>query len=312
MTYKIAIVGATSLIGQEIINILAENNNPDWTLTALTSSKMAGREISYGDDVLKTQNMDGYDYGQSDIVVVADYPREAEFIVRQALSQNIKVIDCTGITLFNQDHDLLTSLPSSTTLQLVKTLSSLHKAATIKRAVVSTYQAASTQGKAGMDELFDQSRKFFVSDGIENTVFAKQLAFNVIPQVGNFMDDGQTQAEWGIAAEIKKCLDKNIRLSATCVTTPVFIGTGIAVNVEFNNDMDVKTAKSIWRESEDVIIIDETSEMEFVTPAEIAGEDSVFVSRLRNDSTLDNGISFWCAGDNVRLMALHAVNHISS
>jgi len=205
-------------------------------------------------------------------------------------------------------RDNLVSLPSAISSQLIATLKPLQTHAKIKRIVVSTYQAVSVEGKDGMDELFNQSRKFFVTDGLENDVFQKQVSFNVIPQIGDFMDDAQTRAEWVINAEIKRHIDKNIKTSATCVIVPTFVGSGLSVNVEFDADMDAKTAKSIWRDNSDVIIIDEASEMEFVTPAEVAGEDAIFVSRLRNDSTVDNGISFWSSADNIRAcVALRAV-----
>ncbi len=171
------------------------------------------------------------------------------------------------------------------------------------------FEATSGEGKDGMDELFNQSRKFFVTDGLENVVFNKQIVFNTIPQIGDFMDDGKTQSEWSLSAEVKKLLDKDIKITATCVQVPVFIGHGISVNVEFEGDIDAKIAMDLWRSDHDITVIDRASEMEFVTPVEIAGEDSVFISRIREDSTLDSGLSFWCAADNTRATtAIRAVN----
>lgn len=308
MGNNIAIIGASGVVGHEILNILAEIEFPIDALYPLTSKKMAGREMSFGDQDIKTESMDEFDYGRADLVFVTGYQKEAKSIVKKALDAGAKVIDCTGETLFDETHDNLVSLPTSASSQLLSALTPLHASSKIKRVVVSTYEATSVEGKDGMDELFNQSRKFFVSDSMENNVFDKQISFNAIPQIDAMMDDGQTNAEWRLSAEIKKSLDKDISVSATCVVVPIFIGTGMAVNVEFHDDIDAKQARSIWRDNEGTVVIDTGSEMEYVTPAEIAGEDSVFISRVRNDSTVDNGISFWCAADNIRgTMAMHAV-----
>lgn len=308
MTYNVAIIGVLSLVGHEILNILAETEFPIGKLYPLTTKKMSGREMSFGDRDVITHNMDDFDYSKADIVFVAGQDREAKSIIQKSLKANAKVIDCTGASLFDEAHDNLKSLPTSASAQLLSILTPLHESAKIKRVVVSTYEAVSVEGKDGMDELFNQSRKFFVSDAPENNFFDKQISFNVIPQIGDVMDDGQTNAEWRLSAEIKKCLDKEITVTATSVAVPIFIGTGMAVNVEFNSDIDAKMARQIWRDNDDTVVIDAGSEMEYVTPAEIAGEDSVFISRVRNDSTVNSGISFWCAADNIRAcMAVRAV-----
>jgi aspartate-semialdehyde dehydrogenase len=190
--------------------------------------------------------------------------------------------------------------PNCSTIAMLMALKPLHDHAKIKRVVVSTYQSVSGAGKGGMDELFDQSRKFFVTDGMETEIFAKQIAFNVLPQIDVFMDDGSTKEEWKMMVETKKILDKSIKVSATCVRVPVFVGHAAAVNVEFNNECTAKDARKLWRDFDGITIIDESSEMEYVTPIEIAGEDDVFISRIREDISVENGLSFWCVGDNVR------------
>jgi aspartate-semialdehyde dehydrogenase len=309
MSYNVAIIGASGVVGHEILNVLSQTQFPIKTLAPLTSTKMSGREMSFGDIDVKTQGMDNFDYSGLDILFVTGVLKDAKDIIATALKAGAKVIDCTGATSLGDPRDNLVSMPSSISSQMIAALKPLQIHAKIKRIVVSTYQAVSVEGKDGMDELFNQSRKFFVTDGLENDVFRKQISFNVIPQIDQFMDDGQTQAEWTLSAEIKRHLDKDIKTSATCVVVPTFIGHGASINVEFDNDMDAKTAKSLWRDEDGIIVIDEASEMEFVTPADTAGEDSVFISRLRNDSTLDNGISFWCVADNIRAsLALRAVN----
>lgn len=309
MSYNVAIIGASSVVGHEILNILADTEFPIKTLSPLTSAKMAGREMSFGDKDIKTQSMDMFDYAGADILFVTGILKDAKDVIAKALKAGAKVIDCTGKTSLDDPRDNLVSMPSAISAQIITALKPLQMHAKIKRVVVSTYQAVSVEGKDGMDELFNQSRKFFVTDGLESDVFSKQISFNTIPQVDQFMDGGQTQAEWALSAEIKRHLDKNIKTTATCVVVPTFIGHGASVNVEFESDMDAKTAKSLWRDQDDIIVIDEASEMEFVTPADTAGEDSTFISRLRNDSTLDNGISFWCVADNIRAsVALRAVS----
>jgi aspartate-semialdehyde dehydrogenase len=309
MGYKVAIVGATSLVGSEIINILAEPESLSVdALYALTSKKQSGREMSFGDKDIQTQDQDAFDFTSVDIVFYTTEYQPSKDIIKKALKAGVKVIDCTGLTLFDEKQSHLFSMPSSRGQQLLSALRPLMKYTKIKRVCVSTFEATSGIGKDGMDELFNQSRKFFVTDGLENLVFNKQIVFNTIPQIDEFMDDGQTKSEWLLNAEIKRFLDKDIKVSATCVQVPVFIGHGMAVNVECEGNIDAKIAMDLWRADNDTTVIDRASEMEYVTPIEIAGEDSVFISRIREDSTLDNGLSFWCAADNVRAtMAVKAV-----
>jgi aspartate-semialdehyde dehydrogenase len=303
MTHNIAVVGATGTIGHEIINILIERNFPIKDFYALASKKQVGREISYGDLTIKTLNVDGFDFSKIDMMFYAGNEIEADEIIAAALKSNVKIIDCIGATLFNDTNDNIVCLPSPIATQIIETLKPLHAHAAIKRIVVSTYQAVSSEGQDGMDELFNQSRKFFVSDELENHVFAKTISFNVIPQIDKFMDDGQTFVEWRLNAEVKKFIDKKIKFTATCVSVPVFIGHAAAITVEFDGDMDAKMAKSLWRSIDDIVMIDTNSDMEFVTPVEISGEDSIYISRLRNDSSVDSGISYWCVADNIRATA---------
>lgn len=303
MAYNIAVVGASGTIGHEIMNILIERDFPIKDFYALASKKQVGREISYGDQSIKTLNVDGFDFAKIDMMFYAGNEIEADDIIAAASKSNVKIIDCIGATLFNDANDNIVCLPSPIATQIIETLKPLHKHAAIKRVVVSTYQAVSSEGQDGMDELFNQSRKFFVSDELEHHVFGKTISFNVIPQIDKFMDDGQTLVEWRMNAEIKKFIDKKIKLSATCVSVPVFVGHGATVTVEFDGDMDAKTAKSIWRGIDSIVMIDTNSDMEFVTPVEISGEDSIYISRLRNDSSVDSGISYWCVADNIRATA---------
>ena len=309
MGFNIAVYDSASLIGHEIITVLAECELPIDDIYALTPIKQSGREMSFGDKDIKTLNVDKFDFSTVDLLIHSGHGRDAKDIMDKAFKANKLVVDAGGHYLFDDiNHDKCHSLPTPIAAQLLTVLKPLQEQTTIKRVVISTYEATSGEGKDGMDELFNQSRKFFVHDAMETNVFGKQIAYNVIPQVDEFMKDGVTQSEWRIAAEVKKLLNKDIKVAATCVQVPVFIGHGISVNVEFNEDIDAKTARSLWRATDGITIIDTQSEMEFVTPVEIAGEDAIFLSRIRNDSTVDSGLSFWCVADNVRASsALKAV-----
>lgn len=310
MTHKIAIFDVSTMIGQEIISILADTDFPVSQLFPLISARQSGREISFGNQDVKTINKDGFDFKECDLFFHTGQGQEAKDMIHKSVKAGCKVIDIGGHHFFDDiaKHQCV-SLPSAVSGQLMAALMPLHAAAAIKRVVVSTYEATSSLGKDGMDELFNQSRKFFVHDEMENHVFGKQIAFNVIPQTDIFMEDGQTKSEWRVVAEMKHQFGKDVKVTATCVQVPVFIGHSLSVNVEFDQDLDVKTARRLWREAKVVTIIDVASEMEFVTPAEIAGEDDVFISRIRQDMSVEHGLSFWCAADNVRSsLALKAVD----
>jgi aspartate-semialdehyde dehydrogenase len=308
---SIAIIGAHTLIGHEILNCLSEIDNAPETVYALTPKRETGKAVSYGEKDLETTDQDIFDYASVKIVFYAGDTHGADVYIDKALSLNAKVIDCTGASFLNdKHHDNLIAIPSPRSLILSSVLKPLMRRGDIKRICVTTMEAASGEGKDGMDELFNQCRKFFVSDGMDNNVFAKQIAFNVIPQVEDFGEGGHTHAEKQTANEMKILLGDNVSTSVTCMSVPVFMGHGFSVNVEFNAEMDAKTARNIWTERDNILVIERESEMKFVTPIEIAGEDSLFISRVRDDKTLDNGISFWCVADNIRYVALQAISNI--
>lgn len=311
MGQSIAVIGATGLIGHEIISILGDGDYDIKTIHALTSKKQSGKEISFGDRDIITRDMDDYDYAGIDIVFYTQQLAPSKTKIMSLAQQGIRVIDCSGIMTFEPAHDLITTLPSARAQLLLTALKPITKYTNIKRVCVSTYEATSGEGKDGMDELFNQSRKFFVHDAMETNVFDKQIAFNVLPQIDGFMDDGQATSEWVLSAEIKKFLDEDIKVSATCVQVPTFIGHGMTVNVECGGDIDVSTAIDLWRGDHNTTVIDRMSEMEFITPAEIAGEDTVYISRVRADQTLDHGLSFWCVADNIRTcIAMNAIEKL--
>lgn len=325
MGYTVAVVGATGAVGHEMLTTLADRKFPADKVIPLASAKSAGHEVSYGDKNLKVQALDGFDFTGVDIVLSSAGAKiSAEFAPR-AVAAGAVVIDNTSHFRMDPDVPLVVpevnpeaiadykkkgiiANPNCSTIQMVVALKPLHDIAKVKRIVVATYQSVSGAGKDGMDELFEQSRKFFVTDGIKPQVFSKQIAFNVIPQIDVFMDDGSTKEEWKMMVETKKIMGSDIKVSATCVRVPVFIGHSEAINVEFEGEMSPKIARMAWKKSKGVSVIERESEMEFVTPAEIAGEDDVFISRVRSDQTVDNGLSFWCVSDNVRKgAALNAV-----
>lgn len=325
MGYKVAVIGATGIVGHEIISTLAERNFPVDELVPLASRRSSGRPISFGDKDITVKALEDYDFKGVDIVLSSAGGHISEQFVPVATKAGAVVIDNTSH--FRNDPDIpliipeingdmiadykkknIIANPNCSTIQMLMALKPLHDEAKVKRVVVSTYQSVSGAGKDAMDELFNQCRKFFVNDVLERQVFGKQIAFNVLPQIDAFMDDGQTKEEWKMAAETKKILGKDVKVAATCVRVPVFIGHGVAVNVEFENEMTPSTARRLWRDFDGVTVIDVESEMEYVTPVDIAGEDDVFISRVRADSTVDYGLSFWCVADNIRKgAALNAV-----
>ena len=317
MGYKVAVIGATGMVGHEMLAILNEREFPVSEIVALASKRSSGAKVSYGDKDITVQALEDYDFKGTDIVLSSAGAKiSAEFAPKAAMAGAI-VIDNTSHFRTDPDVPLIVpeinpdamagykkkniiSNPNCSTIGMLMALKPLHDVAKIKRIVVSTYQSVSGAGKDGMDELFNQSRKFFVTDGLDKNVFQKQIAFNVLPQIDAFMDDGSTKEEWKMMVETKKILDKSIKVSATCVRVPVFVGHGAAVNVEFNDECTAKDARKAWRSFDGVTVIDETSEMEYVTPVEIAGEDDVYISRIREDGGVDNGLSFWCVSDNLR------------
>lgn len=325
MGFKVAVVGATGNVGHEILNILDERNFPADEVVALASGRSAGREVSFGDVDLKVQELATFDFSGTDIVLSSPGAKvSAEFAPKAAKAGAI-VIDNTSQFRMDPDVPLIVpevnpeaiagykkrgiiANPNCSTIQMLVALKPLHDLATVKRVVVSTYQSVSGAGKEAMDELFNQTRSIFMNDRKEPEVFPKVIAFNAIPQIDEFMDDHMTKEEWKMMVETKKILGSSIKVCANCVRVPVFIGHAEMVNVEFENDISARDAKKALRDFDGITLIDLESEMEFVTPAEIAGEDDVFVSRLREDPTVENGLNFWCVADNLRKgAALNAV-----
>jgi aspartate-semialdehyde dehydrogenase len=317
MSYKVAVVGATGNVGHEMLNILHEREFPVSDVVALASARSVNRTVSFGDADLKVQDLAKYDFTGTDIVLSSPGAKVSAEFAPIAGKAGAVVIDNTSHFRMDPDVPLIVpevnahaipeytkkniiANPNCSTIQMVVALKPLHDLAKIKRVVVSTYQSVSGSGKAAMDELFNQSRGVFMNQEMRPEEYPKAIAFNVIPQIDQFMDDHMTKEEWKMAVETKKILDPKIKVCANCVRVPVFIGHAEMVNVEFENDISAKEAMRALRDAPGVTVIDLDSEMEYVTPAEIAGEDDVFVSRMREDPTVENGLNFWCVADNLR------------
>lgn len=325
MGYKVAIVGASGNVGREMLSTLKERHFPISEIVALASSRSAGNEVSFGDDDLKIQDLAKYDFKGTDIVLSSAGAKVSAEFAPRATAAGAVVIDNTSHFRMDPDVPLVVpevnpeaiadykkkgiiANPNCSTIQMVVALKPLHDAAKIKRVVVSTYQSVSGAGKEAMDELFNQTRAIFMNGSPQASVLKKQIAFNVIPQIDVFMDDRRTKEEWKMDVETRKILDKNIKVCANCVRVPSFIGHAEMVNVEFENELTVPDAMSLLQKAAGIQVIDLETEMEFVTPVEIQGEDSVFISRLREDTTVENGLNFWCVSDNLRKgAALNAV-----
>jgi aspartate-semialdehyde dehydrogenase len=323
--FKVAIVGATGNVGREMLDILAERRFPVSEVVALASSRSLGREVSFGDRTLKCKNLEHYDFSDTDICLMS-----AGGSVSKEWSPKIGAVGCVVIdnsSAWRMDPDVplvvpevnaeaakgfsrkyIIANPNCSTAQLVVALKPLHDKATIKRVVVATYQSVSGAGKDAMDELFAQTRAVFVSDPVEPKKFPKRIAFNVIPEIDVFMEDGFTKEEWKMVAETKKILDPKIKLVATCVRVPVFIGHSEAVNIEFENPISADEARDILREAPGCLVIDRREPGGYITPHEAAGEDATYISRIREDPTVDNGLVLWCVSDNLRKgAALNAI-----
>ncbi|TXH37700.1 MAG: aspartate-semialdehyde dehydrogenase [Rhodospirillaceae bacterium] len=326
MAYKVAVVGATGNVGREILQTLADRQFPVSEVVALASERSAGSEVSFGEeDVLKVQRLDTYNFKGVDIVLSSPGAKVSAVFSPKAASAGAVVIDNTSHFRMEPDVPLVVpevnaqaianytkrgiiANPNCSTIQMVVALKPLHDLAKIKRVVVATYQSVSGAGKEGMDELFNQTRAIYMNSPVERQKFTKQIAFNLIPHIDVFMEDGYTKEEWKMAAETRKILDPNIPVTATCVRAPIFIGHSEAVNVEFENPITEEEARSALRNAPGVTVIDHRVDEGYVTPAECAGEDAVFVSRLRKDPTVQHGLNFWCVSDNLRKgAALNAV-----
>jgi aspartate-semialdehyde dehydrogenase len=326
MGYKVAVAGATGAVGREILTTLVERAFPVDDVVALASERSAGISVSFGeDDVLKVQDLSSFDFKGTDIVLSSPGAKVSAEQSPRAARAGAVVIDNTSHFRMDPDVPLVVpevnpddiagytrrhiiANPNCSTIQMVLALKPLHELARIRRVVVATYQSTSGAGKDAMDELFNQTRGIYVNEPVKPEQFTKQIAFNVIPQIDVFMEDGATKEEWKMAAETKKILDPAILVTATCVRVPVFIGHAEAINLEFENPIDEDEARQALRNQPGVTVIDHRVNEGYVTPAECAGEDAVFVSRIRTDPTLENGLSLWVVSDNLRKgAALNAV-----
>jgi aspartate-semialdehyde dehydrogenase len=325
MGLKIAVVGATGNVGREILNILDERMFPCEEVIALASRKSIGRELSYGDKLLKVKNLETYDFNGTDIALFSAGSKISEKYGPIAAKSGTVVIDNSSFWRYHDDVPLIVpevnpdavvdfkkrgiiANPNCSTAQLVVVLKPLHDVAKINRVVVSTYQSVSGAGNAAMEELFNQTKGIFVNQAPEPENFTRQIAFNVIPHIDVFMDDGYTKEEWKMLSETKKIVDKNIKLTATCVRVPVFVGHSEAVNIEFEKSISPKKARSILRKAPGVMLVDDPEDEKYITPLECVGDYATFVSRVRVDSTVKNGLSMWVVSDNLRKgAALNAV-----
>jgi len=325
--YRVVVVGATGNVGREILNVLVERQFPFSEIAAVASPRSTGDIIDLGDSgkELKVQNIDHFDFEGWDIALFAAGSEVSRAHAPRAAAAGCTVIDNSSLYRMDPDVPLIVpevnpeaiagyrakniiANPNCSTAQMVVALKPLHDAATIKRVVVATYQSVSGAGKAGMDELFEQSRNIFVGDANSPVKFTKQIAFNVIPHIDGFLDDGSTKEEWKMVVETKKILDPKIKVSATCVRVPVFVGHSEAVNIEFENELSAEQAQAILREAPGVMLVDKREDGGYVTPVECVGEYATYVSRVREDPTVDNGLSIWVVSDNLRKgAALNAV-----
>lgn len=325
MGYRVAVAGATGAVGRELLRILAERNFPVDEVVALASPRSVGREISFGDKaVLKVQNLETFDFKGWDLALFSPGGEVSAIYAPKAAAAGCVVIDNTshfrmepGIPLVVPEVNAsalkkarrgIIANPNCSTAQMLVALKPLHDLFKIKRIVVSTYQAVSGAGKDGMDELFGQTKGTFVNDPPTVAQFTKQIAFNVIPHIDRFMEDGATKEEWKMAVETRKILDPDIQVLATCVRVPVFIGHSEAISIECEKPIDLKKARDALRKAPGVILRDVREDGGYVTPIECVGEDATYVSRLRIDPTVENGLALWCVSDNLRKgAALNAV-----
>jgi aspartate-semialdehyde dehydrogenase len=326
MGYRVAVAGATGTVGREMLNILAERAFPADEVVALASRRSLGTEVSYGDATLKTRDLDGFDFTGFDMALFAIGSDATKEHAPRASRAGCVVIDNSSLYRYEPDVPLIVpevnahaihgyarrnviANPNCSTAQMVVALKPLHDRARVKRVVVSTYQSASGAGKDGIDELWNQTKGMYVpGQEVAPSTFQRQLAFNVIPQIDSFMEDGSTREEWKMVAETKKIMDTRIKVVATCVRVPTFVGHAEAVNVEFEDFLDEEEARDLLRESPGIMVIDKREDGGYVTPIECVGDYATFVSRIRQDSTVESGLTFWCVSDNLRKgAALNAV-----
>ncbi|MGI9394232.1 MAG: aspartate-semialdehyde dehydrogenase [Boseongicola sp.] len=326
MGYRVAVVGATGSVGREMLNILAERQFPADEVVALASRRSLGTEVSYGDETLKTKDLDTFDFSGFDIALFAIGASATKDYAPKAAKAGCVVIDNSSLYRYDPDVPLIVpevnpeaiegytkkniiANPNCSTAQMVVALKPLHDRAKIKRVVVSTYQSASGAGKEGMDELWDQTKAIYnPTVDVEPNKFTKQIAFNVIPHIDVFMDDGSTKEEWKMIAETKKIVDTKIKITATCVRVPVFVGHSESINIETEDFLDEDEARDILRQSPGIMVVDKREDGGYITPVECVGDFATFISRIRQDSTIENGLNLWCVSDNLRKgAALNAV-----
>ena len=326
MGYKVVVAGATGNVGREMLNILAEREFPVDEIAALASRKSLGTEVTFGDKTLKTKDLDTFDFTGWDIALFAVGSDATKIYAPKAAAAGCVVIDNSSLYRYDPEIPLVVpevnpeavdgykkryiiANPNCSTAQMVVALKPLHDRARIKRVVVSTYQSVSGAGKAGIDELWDQTKSIYNPvDEKPPVKFTKQIAFNVIPHIDVFLDSGETKEEWKMVAETKKILDKSIKATATCVRVPVFVGHSEAINLEFEDFLDEDEARDILREAPGIMVVDKRENGGYITPIECVGEYATYVSRIRQDSTIENGLNLWCVSDNLRKgAALNAV-----
>src|ERR1700720_3684135 len=326
MGYRVAVVGATGNVGREMLSVMAERKFPVDEVVALASARSVGKEVSFGeDDILKIKDLETFDFHGVDIVLSSPGAKISAVHAPRAAKAGAVVIDNTSHFRMDPDVPLVVpevnadpiagytkrgiiANPNCSTMQMVVALKPLHDLARIKRVVVATYQSVSGAGREAMDELFNQTRAIYVNDPVKREEFTKQIAFNAIPHIDIFMDDGSTKEEWKMAVETRKILDPDIAVSATCVRVPVFIGHAEAVNVEFTSALGEDDARAALRRAPGITVVDHRADEGYVTPTEAAGEDHVYVSRIRRDPTVPHGLSLWVVADNLRKgAALNAV-----
>ncbi|TFU02997.1 aspartate-semialdehyde dehydrogenase [Polymorphobacter arshaanensis] len=327
MAYRVVVVGATGNVGREMLNILAEREFPIAELAAVASARSQGDMIDFGDTgkTLKVQNLDHFDFTGWDIALFSAGSGPTKIHAPRAAAAGCTVIDNSSLYRMDPEIPLIVpevnphaidgyrkrniiANPNCSTAQMVVALKPLHDAATIKRVVVSTYQSVSGAGKEGMDELFEQTRAVFVGDPKAAKKFTKQIAFNVIPHIDVFMEDGSTKEEWKMVVETQKILDPAIDVTATCVRVPVFVGHSESINIEFERPISLAHAQSILREAPGIMLVDKREDGGYVTPIECVGEYATYISRLRVDPTVPHGLNLWCVSDNLRKgAALNAV-----
>ncbi|MGA8691972.1 MAG: aspartate-semialdehyde dehydrogenase [Methyloceanibacter sp.] len=317
MGYRVAVIGATGNVGREMLNILAEREFPADEVFAIASRQSMGVEVSYGDSRLKCHDLEQFDFRGVDFALMSAGSAVSKESAPRIGAQGCVVIDNSSCWRYDPDVPLvvpevnadavsgfakknIVANPNCSTAQLVVVLKPLHDLAKIKRVVVATYQSVSGAGKDAMDELWDQTKGIFVTDPPEPKIFTKQIAFNVIPHIDVFMEDGSTKEEWKMMVETKKILDPKIKLTATCVRVPVFVGHSEAVNVEFERPITAEEAREVLREAPGLLVVDKQEPGGYVTPIECVGDYATYVSRIREDQTVDNGLSFWVVSDNLR------------